>query len=144
LCPALLHSCLKLFQLPFFLWFTASLSRYFASKMVGRTLIAAIAAWSQLANAGCPYMEGGSPGTQESHPKARRDAAGAISTNDFLAKYEINDSDVYLTNNFGGPIEDQESLSAGERGPTLLEDFIFREKITHFGMVQRSFSNTTF
>jgi catalase len=50
-----------------------------------------------------------------------------------MAKYEVDDTDVYLTNNFGGPIEDQESLSAGERGPTLLEDFIFREKITHFG-----------
>lgn len=28
--------------------------------------------------------------------------------------------------------DDQNSLKAGERGPTLLEDFILREKITHF------------
>jgi catalase len=28
--------------------------------------------------------------------------------------------------------DDQNSLKAGDRGPTLLEDFIFREKITHF------------
>ena len=38
-----------------------------------------------------------------------------------------------LTTNQGTPISDnQNSLRAGTRGPTLLEDFIFREKITHF------------
>src|ERR1700691_2096891 len=38
-----------------------------------------------------------------------------------------------LTTNQGLPISDnQNSLRAGERGPTLLEDFILREKITHF------------
>ena len=38
-----------------------------------------------------------------------------------------------LTTNQGVPIADNEnSLRAGERGPTLLEDFILREKITHF------------
>ena len=38
-----------------------------------------------------------------------------------------------LTDNFGHPIADnQNSLKAGARGPTLLEDFILREKIFHF------------
>jgi hypothetical protein len=38
-----------------------------------------------------------------------------------------------LTTNQGVPIADnQNSLRAGLRGPTLLEDFILREKITHF------------
>ncbi len=38
-----------------------------------------------------------------------------------------------LTTNQGTPIADnQNSLRSGTRGPTLLEDFIFREKITHF------------
>ncbi|MEO8275948.1 MAG: catalase [Thermoanaerobaculia bacterium] len=38
-----------------------------------------------------------------------------------------------LTTNFGVPVGDnQNSLKAGLRGPTLLEDFILREKITHF------------
>src|SRR5436189_3454635 len=38
-----------------------------------------------------------------------------------------------LTTNQGTPIADnQNSLRDGQRGPTLLEDFIFREKITHF------------
>lgn len=39
----------------------------------------------------------------------------------------------YLTDNFGHRISDnQNSLRAGERGPTLLEDFVLREKIFHF------------
>jgi catalase len=38
-----------------------------------------------------------------------------------------------LTTNQGLPISDnQNSLRSGTRGPTLLEDLIFREKITHF------------
>jgi len=39
-----------------------------------------------------------------------------------------------LTTNQGLQIPDNHnSLKAGERGPTLMEDFILREKITHFG-----------
>ena len=42
-------------------------------------------------------------------------------------------TDEYLTTNQGFRInDDQNSLKAGERGPSLLEDFILREKITHF------------
>jgi catalase len=38
-----------------------------------------------------------------------------------------------LTTNQGVPVSDnQSSLKAGLRGPTLLEDFVLREKITHF------------
>jgi catalase len=38
-----------------------------------------------------------------------------------------------LTTNQGVPVaNNQDSLKAGLRGPTLLEDFILREKITHF------------
>ena len=38
-----------------------------------------------------------------------------------------------LTTNQGVPVADnQHSLKAGLRGPALLEDFILREKITHF------------
>lgn len=38
-----------------------------------------------------------------------------------------------LTTNLGVPVADnQNSLKAGLRGPALLEDFILREKITHF------------
>ncbi len=42
-------------------------------------------------------------------------------------------ADQFLTTNQGVRINDnQNSLKAGERGATLLEDFIFREKMTHF------------
>jgi catalase len=38
-----------------------------------------------------------------------------------------------LTTNHGVPVSDnQNSLRSGERGPTLLEDFVLREKIFHF------------
>lgn len=42
-------------------------------------------------------------------------------------------SRAHLTDNHGHRIADnQNSLHAGERGPTLLEDFVLREKIFHF------------
>ncbi|WP_426197097.1 catalase [Massilia sp. DWR3-1-1] len=44
-----------------------------------------------------------------------------------------HDSGSALTTNQGVPVSDnQNSLRAHARGPTLLEDFILREKITHF------------
>ena len=42
-------------------------------------------------------------------------------------------ADDVLTTNHGVPVSDnQNSLKAGKRGPTLLEDFVLREKIFHF------------
>lgn len=42
-------------------------------------------------------------------------------------------SGLALTTNQGVPVSDnQNSLKSGARGPTLLEDFVLREKITHF------------
>lgn len=50
-----------------------------------------------------------------------------------LARFTENGTDQFLTTNQGLRINDnQNSLKAGERGPSLLEDFILREKITHF------------
>ncbi|KAM3075802.1 catalase A [Clarireedia jacksonii] len=51
---------------------------------------------------------------------------------DFLDQFTLNDTDSYFTTDAGGPIQENVSLKAGERGPTLLEDFIFRQKIQHF------------
>jgi catalase len=57
-------------------------------------------------------------------------------SNDKLKELEVNrenGNDEYLTTNHGVRINDnQNSLKAGERGASLLEDFIMREKITHF------------
>lgn len=50
-----------------------------------------------------------------------------------LSSDKENGSGEFLTTNQGLKINDnQNSLKAGERGATLLEDFILREKITHF------------
>ena len=50
-----------------------------------------------------------------------------------LAAFRSNPNGQELTTNQGVPIADnQNSLRAGTRGPSLLEDFILREKITHF------------
>ena len=50
-----------------------------------------------------------------------------------LDRVRVESSDRVLTTNQGVPIADnQNSLKAGLRGPTLLEDFILREKVTHF------------
>jgi catalase len=50
-----------------------------------------------------------------------------------LDRVRVDGTGRVLTTNQGVPIADnQSSLKAGLRGPTLLEDFILREKITHF------------
>ncbi|MBN0466430.1 catalase, partial [Pseudomonas aeruginosa] len=52
---------------------------------------------------------------------------------DSLEAQRKGGEDFPLTTNQGVRIaDDQNSLRAGSRGPTLLEDFILREKITHF------------
>jgi catalase len=50
-----------------------------------------------------------------------------------LDRVRVDSTDRALTTNQGVPVGDnQSSLKVGLRGPTLLEDFILREKITHF------------
>ncbi|TPG20616.1 catalase, partial [Variovorax ginsengisoli] len=58
---------------------------------------------------------------------------GVNATIDTLDRVRVDSSGQVLTTNQGVPIADnQNSLKAGPRGPALLEDFILREKITHF------------
>ncbi|MCU0950422.1 MAG: catalase [Burkholderiaceae bacterium] len=50
-----------------------------------------------------------------------------------LAQHRVDSAGRVLTTNQGVAIADnQNSLKAGVRGPTAIEDFILREKITHF------------
>jgi len=50
-----------------------------------------------------------------------------------LSQNKSDGTNKFLTTNQGVKInDDNNSLKAGERGPSLLEDFILREKITHF------------
>lgn len=58
---------------------------------------------------------------------------GENPTTDPLDRVRVDPSARVLTTNQGVPVADnQHSLKAGLRGPTLLEDFILREKISHF------------
>ncbi|KAE8397700.1 catalase-like domain-containing protein [Aspergillus pseudonomiae] len=77
-----------------------------------------------IASAACPYMTG------ELNARDNDHTTGA--TEEFMSRYYLDDSGAFLTTDVGGQIEDQNSLSVGERGPTLLEDFIFRQKIQRF------------
>ncbi|KAL3479652.1 catalase B [Aspergillus californicus] len=85
----------------------------------------ALAGLIGVASAACPYMTG-ELDRRDTNTDATED------TEQFLSSYYYDDSDTYLTSDVGGPIEDQNSLKAGERGATLLEDFIFRQKIQRF------------
>ena len=50
-----------------------------------------------------------------------------------LDRDRVDSAGQALTTNLGVPVSDkQNSLKAGLRGPTLIEDFVLREKITHF------------
>ncbi|MDQ0165299.1 catalase [Caldalkalibacillus horti] len=50
-----------------------------------------------------------------------------------LEQYRVDDRGQAMTTNQGLKVsEDEFSLKAGARGPTLMEDFQFREKMTHF------------
>src|ERR1700694_4033320 len=63
--------------------------------------------------------------------KKKRDTQSTKSTD--LNAFRENGDQQYLTTNQGLRInDDQNSLKAGHRGPSLLEDFHLREKITHF------------
>jgi len=53
-------------------------------------------------------------------------------TNDLARETEVSTGEFMTTNQGVRVNDDQNSLKAGDRGPTLLEDFIMREKITHF------------
>ena len=60
-------------------------------------------------------------------------ALGENARNASLDGARADDSGCVLTTNQGVPVGDnQNSLKAGLRGPTLMEDFILREKLTHF------------
>ncbi|KAH7162517.1 catalase-like domain-containing protein [Dactylonectria estremocensis] len=88
--------------------------------MIASSLLACIGLASLVAGQ-CPYAD-------PAHLAARDEE----SSRQHVAEFDVDDSEGYLSSDVGGPFEDQESLKAGERGPTLLEDFIFRQKITHF------------
>ncbi len=72
------------------------------------------------------------PSKKSNAPKETIKVAINAKTDDLLKNTESPQGE-FMTTNHGVLInDDQNSLKAGVRGPSLLEDFILREKITHF------------
>ncbi|HAZ54288.1 MAG TPA: catalase HPII, partial [Franconibacter helveticus] len=73
------------------------------------------------------------PGEQPTAPGSLKAPDTANEKLKALDTFRKGSENFPLTTNQGVRIaDDQNSLRAGTRGPTLLEDFILREKITHF------------
>jgi catalase len=80
-----------------------------------------------------PTSGAGTLSEKNGSPKTGSAALEPQSLDGSLESKRVNSADQVLTTNQGVPVADnQNSLKAGLRGPTLLEDFILREKITHF------------
>ncbi|MCU4742539.1 catalase [Natronoglomus mannanivorans] len=74
-------------------------------------------------------MESSQPGTSDSHDGELDEE----SKQEQLDEVRENPEGEYLTSDHGVRISDTDnSLKAGERGPTIMEDFHFREKMTQF------------
>jgi catalase len=89
----------------------------------------------QTADAPDPAVTGSTLTEKNSSAKtgSGKPALGVDPNNASLDRARADASGQVLTTNQGVPIADnQNSLKAGLRGPALLEDFILREKITHF------------
>lgn len=75
----------------------------------------------------CPYMSG---------EMGKRDDARlqetTEQTEEFMGRFKLDDEQGFMTTDWGTPIDDRTSLKAGARGPTLLEDFAFRQKMQRF------------
>ncbi len=71
------------------------------------------------------------PSTKDAAPRSK--STGANRGHGDELQQMVEGKHATLTTNQGVPLSDnQNSLKASPRGPTLLEDFILREKITHF------------
>jgi catalase len=73
--------------------------------------------------------------TSNGSNRADRDglASDGLAKEQQLHQYQVRPEDAFLTTNQGVRIpHTDDALKAGERGPTLMEDFHFREQITHF------------
>ena len=82
-----------------------------------------------------------SPTFLESYGKSKKGRGFPLQPNDDNSMQKMNQLKAYAVDNNGQALttdngvrltSTDDSLRAGERGPTLLEDFHFREKITHF------------
>ncbi|KAK9235357.1 catalase-like domain-containing protein [Lipomyces kononenkoae] len=93
--------------------------------MLGHLLLLLPTAVGIVSAAGCPYAAAAFGG------KTTNVTVGEA-YEQFLSQFYLNDTDSYMTTDFGTPIQDQYTLKVGPRGPGLLEDFMFRQKLQRF------------
>lgn len=96
------------------------------------SFISLLAVAGSVGAASCPYMASDAPHPRDHPMIEKRTTTPGTTTEEFLSQFELNDTSSVMTTDSGTPIADQNSLKGGPRGPTLLEDFIFRQKIQHF------------
>ncbi|MBB5173348.1 catalase [Texcoconibacillus texcoconensis] len=67
------------------------------------------------------------------HHDSRGDQRKENDKKNQLESFTVDHTDKEMRTNQGVPVSnDDDSLKAGKRGPTIMEDFHFREKMTHF------------
>jgi catalase len=89
------------------------------------------------AGGGCPFLGG---------ELRSRQADGTPEGNEqFISQFVVEDTNTYMTSDWGAGIDEAISEKAGIRGPTALEDVILRQKLQHFDheRVRFSFSAPT-
>jgi catalase len=70
---------------------------------------------------------------REDRHDGKQNGKEAQAKHEDLEQFREQGKDEYLTTNQGVRVDHtDDSLKAGQRGPTLMEDFHFREKLTHF------------
>ncbi|MDQ3388767.1 MAG: catalase, partial [Gemmatimonadota bacterium] len=70
---------------------------------------------------------------KDSRPDPERPHVDENAKDQQLEQFRQHSAGQYLTTNQGVRVNhDDDSLKVGPRGPTLMEDFIFREKMMHF------------
>lgn len=70
--------------------------------------------------------------SRKAAPQAQEPQLAATDNDGFIGQFRVDDANSFMTSDAGGPIDEQASLKAGPRGPTVLEDFVLRQKIMHF------------
>ncbi|RLM00427.1 hypothetical protein CFD26_100313 [Aspergillus turcosus] len=111
--------------------------------MRGAWLPLAIAGLADAASVGCPFAQGNNGmgmgmsmgmgmGMGESGKMQDANMMVDAMTPPMAVPVYPNDTDSYMTTDWGTPIQDQWSLKVGPRGPTVLEDFMLRQKLQRF------------
>lgn len=76
------------------------------------------------AGGGCPFLWG--------ELRSRQADASPEGNDQFTSRFVVEDTNTFMTSDWGAGIDDAISEKAGIRGPTALEDVILRQKLQHF------------